>query len=499
MDAEPFLVRMNSDGVLVDASNPKIPLTPDAVNNKANRLADNIIALGQEKSTPTRKKAKLLVYIHGGLNSYANAIEKVQTFAPLIQDDENDDWAYPLFVSWPSGFLKTYAEHLTSVRAGRKVTKKRGYTSAPFIFLSDLLTSIGRYPADLYYQWVNGKDALRGRSNADTFLSYEWQNARENYCKMQGEPKGECEPERVITSKEGVTFNWSKYDHGGWQGDLKNALTRVPTSPIRYTVGTIVYNGFPRSAWNNMKRRTKNMFYPAHLFDSRPDVVQPGASLGEFLRQLFDQANSAAKSSNMEFEVTLVGHSMGAMVINHMLAADGAQLAEKGIVRNIVYMGAACSINDGLTNVLPFVRQSKQMNSASATHFYNLSLNPVAEVSELSGFGLASSGSLLVNIDQHLNTIETPLDRTLGASNNVLSAWPAFEPRFADIGQHFQFKTFDHDLDHVPRTHGEFDDGPFWRKDYWQIPRPARARISEGGAKEMYKFEVPSSKIIDNR
>jgi hypothetical protein len=93
--------------------------------------------------------------------------------------------------------------------------------------------------------------------------------------------------------------------------------------------------------------------------------------------------------------------------------------ATTGSLKNIVYMAAAASVNDTMTSVVPVLRGAS--NAGKPINFYSMSLNRVAEISELHAFGIVPPGSLLVSIDQHYESPESPLQRTMGAEVNVLT------------------------------------------------------------------------------
>src|SRR5207248_2999500 len=92
--------------------------------------------------------------------------------------------------------------------------------------------------------------------------------------------------------------------------------------------------------------------------------------------------------------ITLVGHSMGAIVCNRIVGGY-PELKFK----DIVYMGAACSVREFQANVVPYLVNNRH------TRFYNLSLHPQCEAGEISlsqpkiKFDIAPRGSLLVWLD----------------------------------------------------------------------------------------------------
>src|SRR5439155_20196527 len=117
-------------------------------------------------------------------------------------------------------------------------------------------------------------------------------------------------------------------------------------------------------------------------------------------------------------EVTLVGHSMGTIILNRVVRDSEINFA------NIVYMGAACSVEDFSRSVLPFMEKHPD------TQFYNLTLHPVAEAGEWYPWlaDLPPRGSLLIWIDNFLSNPVTEQERTLGRWRNLFRSGSTGEP-----------------------------------------------------------------------
>jgi hypothetical protein len=118
---------------------------------------------------------KILVFVHGGLNSFSltdtRFLENRQV-DNIVRDSE--DWYYPVFVSWPTAALSTYLEQLLFIREGRR-SEFWGPVTSPIILASDLLRTVGRFPATFYYQLTNEKDRLASSGYLPTkWLSDLW-------------------------------------------------------------------------------------------------------------------------------------------------------------------------------------------------------------------------------------------------------------------------------------------------------------------------------------
>jgi hypothetical protein len=149
--------------------------------------------------------------------------------------------------------------------------------------------------------------------------------------------------------------------------------------------------------------------------------------------------------------------------LNKLFTHYRDDIVESKALKNIVYMAAACSINDAAQALKPLLSGCNTDTNHPTLRFYNLTLNRVAEISERSAWGFVPCGSLLDNIDQHLEDPETPLDRTLGSEVNILSSIEVFKPVFFCS----EFKAFDRVPNHVPAHHGDFHLCPFWRSSFW--------------------------------
>jgi hypothetical protein len=190
--------------------------------------------------------------------------------------------------------------------------------------------------------------------------------------------------------------------------------TKMLTSPL--------IDAFGSAGWQNMSRRTQTIVEGASDFEvgqgNIQDYVNRGAPGG--LDALFRRLASRQKDERFghpAYEITLVGHSMGSMVLNEALRRQTRREADGGDelpVTRIVYMAAACSIRDFSDSVVPFLVAHKR------TRFYNLCLHPTAELIESNAFDIPPRGSLLLWIDDFLTEPSTPLDRTLGRWENIV-------------------------------------------------------------------------------
>lgn len=180
--------------------------------------------------------------------------------------------------------------------------------------------------------------------------------------------------------------------------------------------------------------------------------------------------------------IVMIGHSMGTIVINELL-----QLFPDLPYESLVYMAGAASVRDTSKAVAPVLTRNR-----GCTKFYGLMLHPMNEARESTGWGLLPSGSLLVYVDEFLETPKTVPDRTVGQWRNMRATRHVFFPEAAR--QWMLFRVFDRAggmrrLDNVggdpttecavddegvcypnPTTHGAFNDPgvPFWKEQFWK-------------------------------
>ena len=471
---------------------------------------------------------KILIFVHGGLNKYRYTDTRLKKIAPLIRQGQSncegivengDDWHYPVFVSWPSNAAGTWYESTFRIREGRKASFAAGLASAPFIFAADAAQSIAKYPVTLMYQLANEKDTI-ATDVSKKLLSSPWARADQKFCGFACEwPESgnynnfnECggfasneTTARSISSlapSEKVDVNCKRHQRPARLGNLiavrsgyhrlvLDSVARtsghIITAPIRFSVGTAWHSTISEASWRNMKRRTSNIFYPTYLFGDKTVPKGEGNNVdghsgGYFFRELLSRANGILVDGNLQptgfdYQISLVGHSMGTIVINKFLSNYHQQIQDSGAVKNIVYMAAAASIEDSLEAIAPIVTCTRNRFCKNTPNFYNLMLNRVAEVSETHLGGVVPTGSLLISIDQHLDNPQHPLQRTMGAEINVFAAFDVIWEKLKLSNSKVHFKSFDRHPHTLPNKHGDFGLFPFWLEETWNATTSTESRL----------------------
>ena len=157
----------------------------------------------------------------------------------------------------------------------------------------------------------------------------------------------------------------------------------------------------------------------------------------------------AITRSDDAYEITLVGHSMGTIVINRIVAAL-PQLP----VQNIVFLAAADSIRNTQYGALRYLKDNRQ------AHFYSWMLHPDNEARELPGWGFAPSGSILTWIDTMFSTPESLLDYRFGRWDSIKHFPVLFDD---EIAARTRLMVFPRDRQSAPHSHGDFNQCQFWK------------------------------------
>ncbi len=199
----------------------------------------------------------------------------------------------------------------------------------------------------------------------------------------------------------------------------------------------------------------------------RPDPERP-RPLGGLALLLEDLSDALAGQEG--WEVTLVGHSMGAIVVNQIVRQFGSRLP----IRNLVYMASASTLRDYEEAVIPHLEAQIAAEQAGVevtrTDVYHITIHRKAEVRQRPAFDLPPRGSLLVWLDDFLNDPRVTLDRSAGRINNLLRV--AAVPGRQAIKERIHYKAYgvgrclrrEH-----PQKHGAFSGNyRFWESECWQ-------------------------------
>lgn len=425
------VISIGRDGWLEEIQPGKdILLDPSYGNPSVQQQSFNTIIDGI-RSFPKNEDGEIevLIYIHGGLNTKKNALQRVQEKYKLIKYSEKEK-KYPIFVNWRSGPITTYFSHLSRIRQG-EIARTAPLTSPVY-----LLTDVGNSLVNAPKSWlVSGEHSLRATfSRDDSYL------------------------DDFKDGDNGVYFPGNANGYG----TLGRSLWWLITSPFKLATTPFTFT-LARPAWDIMLRRTNTPFYKPSDLKNEDHNIEYGSKIGTgALASFLLELDSVITTENLPVKITLVGHSMGAIVVNKII-----NLSIDLPYENIVHMASADSIKNLFEQVVPYI-------STHNVKFYSLSLHPENEDREVSAWGLTPSGSLLVWIDNMFTTPETVLNRRSGRWENIERAIPLI-PNNAKKKMHFKIFGLN-DFGSVPQKdglisepqeHGEFGDLPFWLGSTW--------------------------------
>ena len=439
---------------------------------------------------------KILIFIHGGLNEFENSYIRAKKLLFCesrngeILDNRIPDTIYPIFINWESGTFSAYKDYVCNIRQGDTFSgwkKSAWLVASPFLVLGDLGKGIARLPYTSGYQIQNYVQTQPDRHELATEKINEWYT--------NPEKTGATNNDNTVP----VTVSDVEYKQ---HLDIKRLLIAVPESPFKLLSAMIIDAG-GKGAWETMVRRTQTMFnapdefaeiIQLYAFMSKTAIAnverkakeaaekrvipRHTGSLSKFMDKFDDYLKNSANRNN--YEITLIGHSMGTIVANEIL-----HRYNEFPFKHIVYMGAACSINDFRVNVIPYLRNH------SDGEFYNLCLHPFSEHRESHFCGLIPRGSLLEWLDNFLTSPNTTLDRRMGKWENILRT-SSIIPN--EVRERIYFKAFKQERPNKksykekceaceechkpllqkppenpgsPQKHSEFTDQIFWEKDFW--------------------------------
>lgn len=404
---------------------------------------------GQAGGVPKRR---LLVFVHGGLNTQKATVERVVALTGSITEAKY----HPLFVNWRSSLISSYFDHAFFIRQGEQ-SNVIGPLTAPFVIAADIGRAVVRAPLVWGSQLQGGVQTWPGLD-----LPYGLEERQKQLARKQDDPPPVGgSPAMAIDIVHGE-------DDRSWTDMSFAGISWALLEPVRLLVAAPLIDGFGTPAWDNMLRRTQLLFHSAAEFrDGHTDEARGDLAL--VVRRLHEQLQKEPD----DWEVTLVGHSMGAIVLNELLREFPDFPAD-----TIVYMAAACSVRDFRQSVIPYLQRHPK------TQFYNLSLHHKAEERErwdllVPYVDPAMRGSLLTWIDDFFSNPLTPMDKTLGQYVNFLRTEQIHSP--PSLRSRIHQKEFSVGGKFVacePQQHGDFSRFPFWQESFYR-PDGNAGRCSE--------------------
>lgn len=383
---------------------------------------DKQLALIEETICATKPK-RILIFIHGGLNTLSNGLERTDTAVSHIErwnEKHPDKSVYPIFINWHSRFVTFYDRHFR-IRQGR-YSPIQSWLTAPFTLVADFGRALARLPAT---------------------MTTETQCAVGNLSRHVA-----CPPD----AWPNITI---KKDYEIGTGDrIGSALTQVVPGVLR--IGTMFLTDAALYESYQMMLRRIDMLFRTEA-DYEKAGYGPGQPSNGAISKLMQRIPEIQTKSGAKLE--LMGHSMGAIAVNEVVRRHPNLKFDK-----IVYMAAACSSSDFMNTIPPYLSRQKK---PEVSKFYSLMLHPFADKDEAFLYSAFPRGSLLEWLDNYALTVKTPLDRTFGKWDNASRVLPMLHKVPDDVRERMFFKGFPVRGTLFPYNHGDFDEFPYWNPCFW--------------------------------
>ena len=336
-------------------------------------IGDRMQALRSQCKADRCPPLQLLIYIHGGMNGYNAAFDRMQR---LLHHDAHDATPkgllnphntsyYPFFINWNSEPIDSMVDDLFNIRFGERQSLAVTVPTMPFVLLGRLAGSVGSVPVSLAAMGSNIQESFAG----------------------------------AIEQGDGVGCA------------LADAMAYAPVFPL-YAVTAPLLEGFGTPAWATMKRRAELAVESRLPAESKSSEGAVRTVFNAMIRHL--KAKTEDGGPIIPVEITLVGHSMGTMILNRLLPL--IDTSQHITVKHIVYMAAAAPIDELDQMVVPFLERHQE----ATLWIFNLNRRDEAREIALGGYiFFMPRGTLLAWIDTFFEPSMTIGQMTQGRVENM--------------------------------------------------------------------------------
>jgi hypothetical protein len=329
----------------------------------------------QNITTKAFNHGKVLIFIHGGLNGKKAGEKRFNDDAePLSKAGY-----YPIFIIWPSGILSTYGYHLVRLRPPERSGPIDKTLAVPLNLIADV-----------------GRAAVRAPIVSINLMKNDWTSTVAANLLKDGRVGDMLDQHCVVAANSKAGHIRLEKDAREYPEMTARFLLYCITLPGKFVTAPII-DAFGKSGWHEMNARLDRI-------SARPQVGNGENKATAALARFFEILEKDDRSTN----ITLVGHSMGAILINKVLPDF------KKPMKRVVFLAPACSIDEFDRGTLRYLESNPQVE------FFNMTLHPAAESREIvwMTLDLAPRGSLLVWIDEFLDQPRTAGQRRLGKWEN---------------------------------------------------------------------------------
>src|SRR5262245_19885208 len=315
---------------------------PEMRRDRYDTYLSNLFAAMKRDAPVVDGKRRLLIFIHGGLNTQVGTIERAADLHKPIKEAGY----FPIFVNWQSSLFSSYLDHLLYIRKSQDLGWL-GVPFAPFYLLTDVARSVAHAPVVWAFQFWNDRRSI-------PFIM----------------PESETDAVQIAhdIKKEGIIdLHWEEKDDRDTTEMILSGFSWLVTVPTKLLTAPFI-DAFGKSAWDIMLRRTDLLYHTDGEFSTESDVaiqshkekgyqhVQADGGLSVFMRQLQDEI--ARNGGAHAWDITLVGHSMGTIVLTHMIRDFGTSTSGTMPFNRIVFMAGAATVKDYEDSIFPYLAKN---------------------------------------------------------------------------------------------------------------------------------------------
>lgn len=378
-------------------------------------------------------KLRLFIFVHGGLNSHEQSFDRMKQ---LLQPDParplKDTCYYPIFVNWDSDLLSSIGDDLAGLRFGRR-SRIIGTITSPVVFTVRLAGGIVHLPVAFMHNGDNIAESINGaREQADPTHCIVGDNLvhlPRNAAAFATVPllEGFGTPAWEIMKRRAELAVASRLADGPEDFDAfinKRTFQRAKPGFLTQQADTQADQAPAQPAPNAA---------PAPLAPLGPGSSQGAVrTLARLLRSnmayvvgsnppVWKWTAPTKAGGDLEVEITLVGHSMGSFLLNHMLAVmdmddQGRPRPTRMPVKQIVYLAPAAPLNELEDFIIPYLQANTQ---ATFSLFALNRRDETREIGLASGLLFLPRGSLLAWLDTYLQPGTTVGQGTSGRMRNL--------------------------------------------------------------------------------